>query len=58
MPLILKYAPDVVFRETGNLFIVSFNRPSFLDQEGEEEEATQEKKKDPKETPKKLFSIP
>ena len=49
MPLILKYAPDVVFRETGNLFIVFFNRPSFLDQEGEEEEATQEKKKDPKE---------
>jgi len=35
MPLILKYAPDVVFREIGNLFIVAFNRPSFLDQEGE-----------------------
>ena len=27
MPLILKNAPDVVFRETGNLSIVSFNRP-------------------------------
>jgi ATP-dependent DNA helicase RecG len=32
MPLILKNAPDVVFREIGNLFIVSFNRPSFLEQ--------------------------
>jgi ATP-dependent DNA helicase RecG len=32
MPLILKNAPDVVFRETGNLFIVAFNRPSFLEQ--------------------------
>jgi predicted HTH transcriptional regulator len=28
MPLILKNAPDVVFREVGNLFIVAFNRPS------------------------------
>jgi len=35
MPLILKYAPDVVFRETGNLFIVSFNRPSFLEKQGD-----------------------
>jgi ATP-dependent DNA helicase RecG len=42
MPLILKYAPDVVFREIGNLFIVSFNRPSFLEQEGDREAATQE----------------
>ena len=42
MPLILKYAPDVVFREIGNLFIVSFNRPSFLEQEGEGEAAAQE----------------
>jgi ATP-dependent DNA helicase RecG len=42
MPLILKFAPDVVFREIGNLFIVSFNRPSFLEQEGEGGEATQE----------------
>jgi ATP-dependent DNA helicase RecG len=32
MPLILKNEPDVVFRETGNLFIVAFNRPSFLEQ--------------------------
>jgi len=32
MPLILKNEPDVLFRETGNLFIVSFNRPSFLEQ--------------------------
>jgi ATP-dependent DNA helicase RecG len=53
MPLILKYAPDVVFREIGNLFIVAFNRPSFLDQEGQGEEATQEKSKEPKETPEK-----
>ncbi len=30
MPLILKNAPDVVFREVGNLFIVSFNRASYL----------------------------
>jgi len=29
MPLIIKNAPDVVFREVGRLFIVSFNRPSF-----------------------------
>jgi ATP-dependent DNA helicase RecG len=36
MPLILKNAPDVVFREIGNLFIVAFNRPSFLEQTGEE----------------------
>jgi ATP-dependent DNA helicase RecG len=42
MPLILKYAPDVVFREIGNLFIVSFNRPSFLDQKNEGEADTQE----------------
>jgi ATP-dependent DNA helicase RecG len=36
MPLIIKNAPDVVFREIGNLFIVAFNRPSFLEQTGEE----------------------
>jgi predicted HTH transcriptional regulator len=36
MPVILKNAPDVVFREIGNLFIVAFNRPSFLEQTGEE----------------------
>jgi ATP-dependent DNA helicase RecG len=53
MPLILKYAPDVLFREIGNLFIVSFNRPSFLDQGDEGEVATQEKREGPKETPKK-----
>ena len=35
MPLILRYAPDVVFLEIGNLFIVSFHRPSFSEQEGE-----------------------
>jgi ATP-dependent DNA helicase RecG len=53
MPLILKYSPDVVFRETGDLFIVSFNRPSFLELEGEGETATQEKSGTSKETPKK-----
>ena len=57
MPLILKYAPAVVFRETGNLFIVTFNRPSFLKPKDEGEaatqETTQEKSKLPKETPKK-----
>jgi len=53
MPLILKYEPDVVFREIGNLFIVSFNRPSFLELEGEGETAIQEKSGTPKETPKK-----
>lgn len=42
MPLILKNAPDVVFRETGNLFIVAFNRPSFLERKDEGEPATQE----------------
>ena len=31
MPLIMKNAPDVVFREVGNLFIVSFNRPSYVE---------------------------
>jgi len=36
MPLILKNEPDVVFREIGNLFIVAFNRPSFLEKLGEE----------------------
>ncbi|MBI2440626.1 MAG: putative DNA binding domain-containing protein [Lentisphaerae bacterium] len=34
MPLIIKNAPDVVFREIGNLFIVSFNRPSYADESG------------------------
>ena len=57
MPLILKYAPDVVFREIGNLFIVSFNRPSFLKRKDEREaatqETTQEKSKATKETPEK-----
>jgi ATP-dependent DNA helicase RecG len=53
MSLIIKYAPDVVFRETGNLFIVSFSRPSFLEQKDEGDAATQEKSKAPKETPKK-----
>jgi ATP-dependent DNA helicase RecG len=33
MPLILKQVPDVIFREVGNLFIVSFNRPSFVEGE-------------------------
>ena len=41
MPLILKYAPDVIFREIGNLFIVSFNRPSFLEQEDDGKATTQ-----------------
>jgi len=36
MPLIIKNAPDVVFREIGDLFIVAFNRPSFLEKPGEE----------------------
>ncbi|GAB6904285.1 Divergent AAA domain protein [Desulfosarcina cetonica] len=42
MPLILKYAPDVDFREIGNLFIVSFPRPSFFELESEGGTATQE----------------
>jgi len=42
MPLILKYAPDIVFRETGNLFIVAFNRTSFLAQKDEGQAITQE----------------
>jgi ATP-dependent DNA helicase RecG len=36
MPLILKNAPDVIFREIGNLFIVAFNRPSFLEKPEQE----------------------
>jgi ATP-dependent DNA helicase RecG len=31
-----------VFREIGNLFIVAFNRPSFIEQRDEGEAATQE----------------
>jgi ATP-dependent DNA helicase RecG len=31
MPLILKNAPDVVFREIGSMFIVSFSRPSSIE---------------------------
>ncbi len=42
MPLILKNEPDVVFREIGNLFIVAFNRTSFLEQKDEGEAVTQE----------------
>lgn len=36
IPLILKYAPDVVFREIGSLFIVFFSRPSFSEQPEDE----------------------
>ncbi len=43
MPLILRYSPDVVFREIGNLFIVAFRRPSFLKQNDAGEATTQEK---------------
>jgi ATP-dependent DNA helicase RecG len=46
MPLILKHAPDVIFREVGNLFIISFNRPSFV----EGEATTQETPKQPPES--------
>lgn len=31
IPLILKHVPDAGFREVGSLFIVSFNRPSFVE---------------------------
>lgn len=41
VPLILRYAPDVVFREAGNLFIVSLNRPSFFEQKDDGEAAPQ-----------------
>lgn len=34
MPLILKQVSDVLFREVGNLFIASFNRPSFDEGKG------------------------
>lgn len=52
MPLIFKHAPDVAFREVGNLFIVSFTRPSFLKQpEGQEDGTTQET------TQEKILSI-
>ena len=39
--------------EIGSLFIVAFNRPSFLKPKDEGEVATQEKTKAPKETPGK-----
>lgn len=42
MPLILRYAPDVVFREIGNLFIVAFRRPSFFKPKDAGEATTQE----------------
>ena len=53
IPLILKFAPDADFREVGNMFIVSFTRPSFGKLKGEKEGTTQEKGITPKETPKK-----
>jgi ATP-dependent DNA helicase RecG len=53
-PESLKYAPDVVFRGIGNLFIVSFNRPSFLEQEVEGEAAAQETTQET--TPKKILA--
>ena len=53
MPLILKHAPDVVFREVGNLFIVSFRRPSLLEQDGGGHAATQEKWPDSHKTSQK-----
>ena len=34
MPLILKNAPDVKFREIAHIFIVAFDRPSFANEEG------------------------
>jgi ATP-dependent DNA helicase RecG len=55
MPLILKYAPDADFREIGNLFIVSFPRPSFLELEGEGETTTQETAQEKNGTPKKTL---
>ena len=53
IPLILKFEPDADFREIGNLFIVSFPRPSFGELKGDEEGTTQEKSVAPKEVPKK-----
>jgi len=47
MPLILKHAPDVIFREVGNLFIVSFNRPSFVEDAGRVVEVPSQKSKQP-----------
>ncbi len=38
MPLILKHVPDTGFSEVGNLFIVSFNRPSFAEGEATTQE--------------------
>jgi len=61
-PLNFKYAPDVLFRETGNLLIASFSRPSFLEQKNGGAAAThetvQEKSKVPKEIPKKARRNP
>ena len=48
MPLILKNAPNVNFREISHIFIASFDRPSFL-----EEEAGNTTGENTKETPKK-----
>ena len=59
MPLILKNAPDVEFREVAGIFIASFERPSFAEEKAvtidktiEEtiKETTKEKVASPKET--------
>ncbi len=49
MPLILKNAPNVTFREISHIFIASFDRPSFL----EEEETGFATEENTKEKPKK-----
>ena len=61
MPLILKNAPNVTFREISNIFIASFDRPSFVEEEDdssqlpvvETETTTQKSQRKAKEKPKK-----
>ena len=48
MPLILRNAPDVQFKEIADIFIVSFARPSFQNQA----EAAREPQENPKKTPR------
>lgn len=56
MPLILKHAPNVEFREIAGLFISSFSRPSFF--EGTAQETTVEKSSLTTETPQKPLKTP
>lgn len=53
MPLILKNAPDVKFREISHIFIASFDRPSFVEDEEIADNGIGTTKETIKERPKK-----